>query len=245
MKQILISLVMTLSSLAWAASAPNVDQILQNSDRSRGGLKSGVQWQAVLKSMEDGDESSREFQVKAKGNNALVEISSPARNQGEKFLFLDRNMWFSRPSLRKPVSISSRQRMSGQAANGDIATTQYARDYSAKLVRKEAVGGQMAYVLDLKSKDEKTTYDRITYWVTEKDNLGIKAEFLNMQGHVMKRATIEYKNQIQLEGKSVPFISSVRIEDAFNAKNYSVMTYTRPEATAVPANLFDVNNLAR
>ena len=58
-------------------------------------------------------------------------------------LFNDRTIWFIKPGLRKPVSISARQRLVGDAANGDIATTNYARDYDgATLATTRSAEGQ-------------------------------------------------------------------------------------------------------
>ena len=57
-------------------------------------------------------------------------------------LFNDRIIWFVKPGLRRPVSISARQRLSGDAANGDIASTNYARDYEGTLAGEEAVNGE-------------------------------------------------------------------------------------------------------
>jgi hypothetical protein len=240
-----LSFFLILSPCLKAQSPAEIDQILKDSDRARGGLAKGVQWEAELQSTEDGDTSSRSFIVRTRGDDALVEIQTPARNKGEKFLFLDRNMWFSKPSLKKPVSISARSRMSGQAANGDIASTRFSRDYTPKVLRKEIIDGQPTVVLDLKSKDEKTTYDRITYWITEKDHLGIKAEFLNLQGAVLKRAKIEYENKISVGGQSVPFVSKVTIEDAFNGNNKSILSYKQPRSVSLPENIFDVNTLSQ
>ena len=45
-----------------------------------------------------------------------------------------RAMWYGKKGLRKPVSISPQQRLSGEAANGDIAAVHYARDYAPSFV---------------------------------------------------------------------------------------------------------------
>ena len=107
--------------------------LLKASDQNRGGMAEGVSWNIKIESSEDGDTTVREFSVKAKDRDAHVEATSPARNKGEVFIFNDRNMWFFKPSLKKPVAISARQKLSGQAANGDIASTNYARDYTPTL----------------------------------------------------------------------------------------------------------------
>jgi len=225
--------------------APPAEKLLQLSDRARGSVQSGVSWDAELISVEEGEKSSRKFNVKVLGDNALVEITEPARNMGEKFLFNDLVMWFHKPSLRKPVSVSSRQRNSGQAANGDIANTRYARDYKGKVIGKEKVEGQDAWVLLLEAKSKDVTYDKIKYWITDKNFLGVKAEFQTLQGKPFKRATYKYGNVIAVKGKKQPFVSEMVITDAEFPENKSTMTYKTPKEENLSAGIFNVNNLSR
>lgn len=226
-------------------AAVDPKSILEDSDRARGGMKTGVTWKVKLESFEDGDTSSTTYVVRASNVNAHVETVEPARSKGEIFLFNDRTIWFYKPSLKKPVAISARQKLSGQAANGDIASTNYARDYEGKVVGSEKVGGEDCHVLELKAVGENTTYDGIKYWVSKSKKLGLKAEFLSLQGKVLKRAEFKYGNKIKFKGKSFDFVSEMKITDANNAKNYSVMSYTQPAVDDVPASLFNANNLLR
>ena len=219
--------------------------LLTAADRARGGINQGLTWTVTVDSQDEGEKSSTQYQVRTKGDNAYVEVLEPARSKGEVFLFNDRTIWFFKPSLKKPVAISARQKLSGQAANGDIASTNYARDYEAKIVKEETVEGEACYVLELKSKGENTTYDGIRYWVSKQKNLGVKAEFLSLEGKAIKVATFAYKNKIKLEGKTVEFVSSTTISDAQNPGNRSVMTYAEPALVKAPDSLFNVNNLLR
>lgn len=225
--------------------APAAAKLLQLSDRARGSVQSGVSWDAELISVEEGETSNRKFNVKVLGNNALVEITEPARNMGEKFLFNDLVMWFHKPSLRKPVSVSSRQRNSGQAANGDIANTKYARDYNGKVIAKEKVEGQDAWVVMLTAKSKDVTYDKIKYWITDKTFLGVKAEFQTLQGKPFKRATYKYGNVIAVKGKKQPFVSEMVITDAEFPENKSTMLYKTPKEENLSEGIFNVNNISR
>lgn len=221
-------------------------RLLEDSDRARGGVAKGVAWKVKLETTEDGDTSTMVYNVRAKGNNAHVETVEPARSKGEVMLFNDRTIWFFKPTLKKPVALSARQKLSGQAANGDIASTNYARDYSGKISGEEKVDGEDCYVLDLKAVGENTTYDGIKYWISKKKKLGMKAEYLSLQGKVLKVGYLKYGNTLKDEGgKKVDFISELKIVDATNPKNVSVMTYTNPKTNNSPASLFNVNNLLR
>jgi Outer membrane lipoprotein-sorting protein len=219
--------------------------LLQDSDRYRGGVRDGGQWQVQLDSSEAGSARTSQYFVKAKGVNALVECLSPAKNKGELMLFEDRALWFYKPALRKPIGLSVRQRLVGQAANGDIAATNYARDYDVTAVTVDTVDGHATWVLDLKAKTKSVTYDRIRYWIDKQDHLGIKAEFLTVQGEVFKRARFEYANEVQLAGKRVPFVSKMVITSATFADAVTTIVYRTPEVRAIPDSVFNVDALVR
>ena len=223
----------------------NIQKLLQDSDRARGGVAEGISWEVNIKSWDNDVATERTFKVKAKGDNAYVESADMGRFKGESFLFNDRTIWFFKPSLKKPVSISARERLSGQAANGDIASTNYARDYTPTLIKKEKVKGDTLVVLLLKAKDKKMTYDQIRYWISEKNRLGVKAEFLTLSGKVFKIAKFKYQNNIKIGKKKWPFVSKMLIEDAKQVKNRSLLTYDKPKAESISDNIFNVNNMSR
>ncbi len=226
-------------------AAPDAKDLLKSSDRARGGLEGGATWEIEIETTEDGETTNRRFTVKALGEDALALATAPARNKGELFLFNDRTLWFFRPGLRKPVGLSSRQKLSGQAANGDIASTHYSRDYDATIQGEETVNGEKTYKLLLKGKNKNVTYDQIRYWVTFKEIVGVKAEFLSLEGQVLKTADFEYGNTILVDGKKVPFVSRMTITDAKMAGNKSALRYHSPSKANLNAAQFNVNNLGR
>ncbi len=236
----------TPAAQATPADTKLAQMLLQASDRARGSMQKGLVWNAVVTTVENGDSSDREFKIKAAGNDAYVEATSPAKNKGEIFIFNDRQMWFFKPSLKKPVSISARQRLVGQAANGDIAATHYARDYTPVIekVENDPQNGKV-YVLMLTAKAKNLTYDKVRYWISEKTQLAIKAEFLTLQGKPFKLGTMKYENKLNVDGKSVPFVSELTIVDAKFQQNKSIIKYVSPEITTVSGSLFNVNNLTR
>jgi outer membrane lipoprotein-sorting protein len=219
--------------------------LLKSSDEARGSFEQGINWKAEIETSEDGETSTRGFSVRARGTDAYVEALSPARNQGEVYLFNDRTMWFFKPSLKKPVAISARQKLTGQAANGDIASTNYARDYTPTIEKTETIEGEKVHGLFLKAKSPNLTYDQIRYWISDKTRKGIKAEFLTLQGQPFKKATLEYKNKITVGGKTLDFVSLMTITDAQFENNKSTIKYSEPKATTLSKSLFNVNNLSR
>ena len=237
---------LVLAAVATAhAQAPPPDELLRAADRARGGLGTGITWNVTVEASDEGTVTSRTFLVKARGLDALVEALAPARYKGEIMLFNDRTIWFVKPGLRKPVSISPRQRLTGDAANGDIATTNYARDYEGTITGETTVDGEACYTLDLKARARNVTYDRIRYWISKKRRLGLKAEFLTVSGELFKSATFTYGNVLKTPEGTFEFVSRMHIRDETGAKSETVMTFAQPKAESHATSLFNINNVVR
>jgi putative ABC transport system permease protein len=239
-----VTLSVLLGQLSFATES--AEKILKSSDLRRGGLRSmGLSWSIKIESKEGEDKNEREFFVRTLDLDSYVTAEQPARTKGEIYLFNSRNIWFYKPSLKKPISLSARQRLSGQAANGDIASTNYANDYTPTLEKSETLDGEKVFVLLLKAKQDDLTYDKIRYYVSEVGYYARKAEFLTLEGEPFKIARMQYKNKIMINGKPIDFISQLLIQDAKFEKNQSHIYYRNPKIEKHKTSLFNVNNLSR
>ena len=238
----LIGLALCLVSTALFA-APDAQSLLKHSDRARGGGLPGIVWEIRVLSR-DGERTDevQRLQVKAVDDASLAETVEPVRFKGSKILQVERNMWMTRPGLSKPIPISPRQRMSGQASNGDIAATNYAGDYAAVLDATESLDGEFCHVLDLTAKHKRATYDKIRYWVSASREVGIKAEFYSVSGKLLKTATFVYDNTIEYAGRSIPFISKMTIRDAL-VDAETIMEFSTPKVKRVAASEFDLGQI--
>lgn len=244
MKQILSLLLIGLLGLTHpAAAAPDAQSILKDSDRARGGGLPGIEWEIKLVSR-DGErvDEAQRLWVTAAADASLAETLEPARFKGSRLLQVARSMWLTRPGLAKPIPISPRQRMSGQAANGDIAATNYAGDYEAQLNGSETLDGEPCHVLDLSAKHKRATYDRIRYWVSVKRGVGLKAEFYSVSGKLLKSARFDYGNSIEHDGKRTPFVSRMVIRDAL-VDAETTMEFGTVKVRKVAAAEFDLGQL--
>lgn len=223
---------------------PDAAQLIRNADLARGGGIPGLIWDVVASnSGKDLDDMpDYHLRIKAVDTASVAEVLDPPNSKGAKMLQVDRNMWMTKPGLRKPIAISPRQRLTGQASIGDIAATNYAKDYSAQYVREEPVGNERCYVFDLSAESKRTTYDRITYWISVKRGVAVKADFLSLSGKLLKSAQFEYGNSIGVDGKRVPFVSRMVIADALSDARTSLQ-YSNIALQAIPASVFDVGNL--
>jgi hypothetical protein len=241
-----MTLMLALAAAAPPNAAPDAAALLRDADRARGGLEKGVSWKLTVESVEEGVTTRRSMTVRARGNDALADTLAPPRHKGEVILFNDRNLWFVKPGFRRPIAISARQRLQGEASNGDVASTNYARDYVGTVVGEEEVDGDPVWKLDLVARVKEVTYDRIRYWVSKKRRLGVKAEFLTVGGDLFKSATFEYANRVRLPGgEEIAFVSRMLIKDAMGAGAVTVLTYEAPRAETHAPSLFNVNNVVR
>lgn len=226
-----------------ACAAPDAQTLLQHADRARGGGVPGIVWEISLVSR-DGAKTADEqrLEVRAVEDASIAETLEPARFKGSKLLQVGRNMWLTRPGLSKPIPISPRQRMSGQASNGDIAATNYAGDYDAKLDGNEAVDGEACQILELTARQKRATYDRVRYWVSVKREVGVKAEFYSLSGKLLKTARFDYGNDIEYQGRRIPFVSRMTIRDALMDAE-TTMDFGTVKVKKIAASEFDLGQM--
>ncbi|HVN94887.1 MAG TPA: outer membrane lipoprotein-sorting protein [Syntrophorhabdaceae bacterium] len=227
---------------AHAALTPQ--EILKKADEARGNAE-GVEWEILIESIEAGREQQRTIRVTARNFNSLAEFLAPPNVKGQKILMLDRNMWFAKPGLSKPVPISPRQKLMGGAANGDIASTNYAGDYKIVHASEETFAGEPCYLFDLSAIDNRATYDKIKYWISKERLVGLKAEFYTVSGKMFKTAVFEYKNSIVIDGSPREFISKMIITSAIIKEDVTTMDYRKVSIKKVPDSTFNLNLLTR
>lgn len=240
-----LTFVMGLSVLLPAAQAKMTNkEILQKSDEARGNYE-GIQWDIAMDSMENGREQHRDLRVIAKGYNSLIKTLAPGNVKGQKLLMQDRNMWFAKPGLSKPVPISPRQKLMGTAANGDIASTNYAGDYKVVSAEAGTVNHEDCIVMNLQAIDNRATYDKIKYWISKNRLIGLKAEFYTVSGKMFKTAVFEYANSVTINDQPREFISKMIITSAIIKEDVTVIKYSKPLLKNVSDAVFNLNLLTK
>lgn len=228
-----------------AAQDRTVKEILRASDQARGNVE-GIVWNINITTTGEGSSESREMIVKVKKNNTLARFTSPSSMNDRMVLMVDRNMWFIRSGLKKPVSMSPRQKLMGDAANGDIASTNYVEDYEGALIGEENVRNESCYVLDLKAANKNVTYDRIKYWVSKERLVGVQAEFYTLSGKLFKTAEFKYDNRIKSNNQEeMPFVSELIIRDAIQKDRKTTMVYSNIKIGPIADSMFNLNLLVR
>lgn len=229
--------------IAWAGISSGQmppREILTRADMARGNLE-GVKWLVNIASIENNNSQSRSLNVLARGYDFLGIMIDPPKTKNQKIIMIDHNMWYTKPGLKKPVPVSSRQKLIGGAAYGDIAATNYADDYAPNPMPDETINGEICYVFDLKAVSKKSTYDQIKYWVSKERMVGVKSEFYSVSGKLFKTAVFEYDNQIIIENKPIPFISRMTITDALVESNITTLIFNENQLVRIPDSTFDMN----
>jgi hypothetical protein len=157
-------------------------------------------------------------------SRSLVEFVAPPRDAGRKLLRVSENMWVRIPASRRAIRITPQQRLLGQASNADVMGTNYASDYSSKLLGEEEVtshdGAKVnCYKLELVKKTVAASYYRLIYWVDKASYRPVRTEFYTQTGKLIKYAQF---------GKFGNALGAVRpgrvvIVNAVNADEYTVL----------------------
>jgi outer membrane lipoprotein-sorting protein len=135
----------------------------------------------------------------------LIRFVAPARDVNKLMLKNGNDLWFYDPSSQASVRISPRQRLLGQAANGDVVTVNFAKDYHAKLDGEEDVddGEKLShhcYKLSLSAAASDVTYDSLDIWIDTSNFRPIKARFYAESGQLLKTAYYRrYERQLEVE----------------------------------------------
>lgn len=217
-------------------------EILRRADEARGNLR-GVEWTVDVDAFEQGKQQLRSLAVRARGYDFLAEFVEPPKTRGQKVLFVQHNMWFSKRDVGKPVPISSKQKLVGGAAYGDIAATNYADDYVATRLPDEVVGEELCYTFDLKAVARNATYDRIRYWISQDRGVAVKAEYYTVSGKRFKHAIFEFNHRVRIENESRPFISKMTINDALKEGGFTTLRFSEPNLAELPDSIFNVSLL--
>ncbi|MES2962354.1 MAG: outer membrane lipoprotein-sorting protein [Bdellovibrionota bacterium] len=172
------------SSDAFAVSDVEGAKLLEKADDIRNPSKAYTM-RIVVKS----DESEQEFEVMLKGTDkTMIVTKAPARDLGRNMLMLDRDFYAYIPNLKRSMRLSLAQKMSGQVANGDIARTRWAGDYTVKVEKSD--GKETQLLLDGNKKN--LTYQKIRLWVETSSAKPLRAEYLSLDGKtLLKKAVFE------------------------------------------------------
>ena len=203
----------------------------------------GFQVDINITSTQSGQNSElRKYRVLSKGNsNTVVMVTEPASERGQIILMKGRDLWVFMPDVSQPIRLALSQRLTGQVANGDLARANFAADYNPKLLRTEMIGSETYNVLELIAVDRSVTYQKVVYWVRQKDNWPFQAEFYSLSNRLLK--TCKYENYQAMEGRMRP--TRLVMVDALKAGEQSILEYNSMKLRDLPDKVFTKDYLKK
>jgi outer membrane lipoprotein-sorting protein len=165
----------------------------------------------------------------------LVMFLSPERDAGKLLLKNDNDLWLYDPANKASIRISPKERLLGQASNGDVVTVNWSKDYESSIVGEEALADgdrqpTKAHHLSLTAKTAQITYARIELWVEVDSNRPLKAQFYSESNRLLKTA---YYRRYQPELGAMRPTETVII-DGLDPKWVTVMRYSDYVTKAIP-----------
>lgn len=243
-------IILSLQSVTAFAQQPSPDvadeayarSIVEKADQVRFPAE-GFQVDIVINtSQPDKQVEARKYRVLSKGNeNTVVMVTEPASERGQIILMKGRDLWVFMPEVSQPVRISLAQRLTGQVANGDLARANFAGDYNPKVLRNETINGEHYVVMELTAVDRSVTYQKVIYWVNQKNAWPLKAEFYSLSNRLLKKCS--YEEFRTLAGKVRP--TRLVMEDALRNGEKSTLEYSEMKLRDLPDKIFTKDYLKK
>ncbi|MCG8336022.1 MAG: outer membrane lipoprotein-sorting protein [Proteobacteria bacterium] len=185
------------------------------------------------------DEDSGQFR-------SLIRFLAPPRDKNKIMMKNGNVLWFHDPSTKASVRISPKQRLLGQASNGDIMSVNLAKDYEAEIGGQETIKdtkrkNRDCYKIDLSAINNSVTYDKIEFWIEKKTFIPIKGKFYSESGRLLK--TAYYRNMKYHLGRKRP--SETIIIDGLDRKQITKITHKNYQFQTIPDSWFQKEYLPR
>lgn len=176
----------------------------------------------------------------------LVEIREPVRDSGKLILRNSQDLWFYDPASQASVRISPQQRLLGQVSNGDVMSSNFAADYSSRLIGEERVKDasrreRSSYRLELLATNNDVVYPKIEYWVDTDGFYPVKGKFYANSGRLLKIAY--YRDFREILGGERP--GEVLIVDGVDPSQITRMRLSDHTKADIPDHWFQRSWLAR
>ncbi|MDZ7331056.1 MAG: outer membrane lipoprotein-sorting protein [candidate division KSB1 bacterium] len=217
------------------------DEILRAADLYRNSWESFIVLTRIKNFKNDKLEDSSDFEVMIKGSGKSLVRFLNSEQKGQYLLMVDDLMWLYMPNTRRPIRVTPLQRLAGNASNGDVARTNFSRDYQATILGEEQVADQACYKLLLTAKTSSATYPRAEYWVTKAESKPVKAELYLASGKLCK--SVSYDEYELVHGKRL--LRKMTLIDRLRNNSHTIMEYLEYEPKELPDKYFNKNYLTQ
>lgn len=172
--------------------AQNATEIVKRADDKMRGEESGIV-EMSMTIVRPTWERTIEFKSWSKGTeNSMTLITAPAKEKGQSFLKVGRDMWNWNPTISRiiklPTSMLSQGWMGSDFTNDDLLNQRsIVVDYTHKIIKNEVVEGRSCHVIELIPKeDAPVVWGKIIFWIDKKDDLLLKSEYYDEDEYLVK-----------------------------------------------------------
>ncbi len=199
-----------LISAAQLLVGQNASEIVRKADEMMRGEKSSYS-EMTMRIVRPKWERSLSFKSWSKGTElSLVYITSPAREKGQAFLKINREMWSWNPTINRtvklPPSMLSQGWMGSDFTNDDLLNQRsIVVDYNHTISGEEQIDGWDCWRITLTPKpDAPVVWGKMILWVTKKHYLILKSEYYDEEQWLVKT---EMAHSIKdVDGRTIPTI---------------------------------------
>jgi outer membrane lipoprotein-sorting protein len=191
--------------------------------------------------------SMRSWEIRAQ-KKSFAEVFFPAKDAGNRFLLIDKNMWQYVPKLQQTVKISPSMMlqswMGSDFSNDDIVKeSSIVVDYTHRLAGSETVEGMKCHKIELIPKpDAAVVWGKIIYFARESDCLPVRAEYYG-ERNVMKKV-MTCSSFRTMHDRIIP--CTYRMQTVGKTDQYTLMEMKDVRFNIViPARTFSLQNLTR
>ncbi len=185
---------------------------------------------------EDGTVRTYEMKAIKSGDEKFrIWFKKPSAVVGQEILRVGDNSWLYMPNLKRATRIANRDSFQGgDFNNADVLRVNYKIDYSGVLKTSE---DSLAYHVELKAKNNNTSYDSIQIWVRKSDFMPVKGEYYGTSGKLLRSAVfsdykdfgkgfvrpakIVMKNEIVKSRQSEMFTDSMKTDVTFPEQRFN------------------------
>lgn len=139
-----------------------------------------------------------------KGTGTFIEILSPERFKGIRFLKNEENLWMFNPrsNSKSAIRLSPRESFQGTVfSNSNFGDPHYTDDYDTaygddETIEHPGLGRTDCYTIICTPKHPEATYGKIKMWIRKKDSVPLKLFFYAKSGLLFKRLTLSEIKQL-------------------------------------------------
>ncbi|MBN2215707.1 MAG: outer membrane lipoprotein-sorting protein [Bacteroidales bacterium] len=226
----------------------NATEIVRRADEKMRGESSGIS-EMTMKIIRPTWERTLEMKSWSKGTeNTMVLITAPAREKGQSFLKVGREMWNWNPTISRtiklPPSMLSQGWMGSDYTHDDMINQRsIVVDYTHEIIGEENTVGRECYMIELIPKeDAPVVWGKILFWISKKDDMVLKSEYYDEDEYLVKT---ELGKEIKsMDGRIIPTVYEIIPAEEEDQK--TVVTLNRIEFNApISDSFFSIQNMKK